>query len=102
MPKFNVVVAHKHDREYVVEHLKKFSQVIQEQSPVELSNVTETWDDDGNLFFAFTAMGMSISGNMTVEDNQVVVAGKMPLAAAMFRGAIENQIKEKVQEILGE
>ncbi|MCH2181843.1 MAG: polyhydroxyalkanoic acid system family protein [Mariniblastus sp.] len=101
MPKFNVVVAHEHDREHVVEQLKKFSQVIQQQSPVQLSNVTETWDDEGNLYFAFTAMSMSISGNMIVEETEVIVAGKMPLAAAMFRGAIENQIKEKVQEILG-
>ena len=101
MPKFNVVVTHEHDREYVVEQLKQFSKVIRHQSPVEVSNVTESWDENGNLVFAFTAMSMSISGNMIVEETQVVVAGKMPLAAAMFRGAIENQIENKVREILG-
>ena len=101
MPKFNVVVNHEHDRDHAVEQLKLFSEVIHDHSPVELSNVTESWDENGNLLFAFTAMGMSISGNMTVEEKQVIIAGKMPLAAAMFRGAIENQIKEKVKEILG-
>jgi hypothetical protein len=101
VPKFNVVVSHEHDREYVVEQLKQFSKVIRDQSPVEVSNVTESWDENGNLVFAFTAMSMSISGNMIVEEAQVIVAGKMPLAAAMFRGAIENQIKSKVREILG-
>lgn len=100
MPKFKIAVPHEHDREYVVEKLKSFSKVIREESPVELSNVTESWDDDGNLNFAFTAMGMSISGEMVVDESQVTVAGKMPLAAAMFRGAIETQISDKIRDIL--
>ena len=100
MPKFKVAVPHGHDREFVVQKLRSFSKVIHDESPVELSNVTESWDDNGNLTFAFIAMGMSISGEMVVDESDVTVAGKMPLAAAMFRGAIETQITDKIQDIL--
>ena len=87
LPKFNVVVDHKLEREHAVAKLRGFSESIREQSPVELSDVEESWDQEGNLQFAFKALGLAISGTLQTDDDQIVVTGNMPLAAAMFRGA---------------
>ena len=100
MPKFNVSVDHETPRPDAIAKLKDFSEKVRDGSPVELSDVTESWDDEGNLEFAFKAMGMTISGSVVTSDSQVVVAGKLPFAALPFRGQIEQQIKKQVQDAL--
>ncbi len=100
MPKFNVAVDHDLKRAVVVEKLKGFSEKVRQASTVELTDVKEDWDEDGNLAFSFKAMGMKISGRLETSDTQVMVAGELPFAAAIFRGAIETQIREKVDEAL--
>lgn len=100
MPKFRVSVPHDHPRDQVVNRLQDFSQSIRRESPVELTEIVERWDDQGNLEFSFKAMNLSVSGNLMVEIDQIVVHGKLPLAAVMFRGMIENQIEEKIRQAL--
>jgi hypothetical protein len=100
MPKFNVSVPHGLPRDQAVDRLKGFSEKVREDTPVELTDVEENWDNDGNLNFSFKAMGMKISGSVVTSDSEVAVNGDLPFAAAMFRGAIENQIKEKIVEAI--
>ena len=100
MPKFNVVVPHELERQDVVQRLRGFSEKVREDTPVELTDVTESWDDSGNLEFSFKAMGMQISGSLIASNNDVTVDGKLPFAAAMFRGAIETQIADKIREAI--
>ena len=100
MPKFNVSVPHSMEQQLAVRKLQGFSDKVRESASVELTDVTEEWDDEGNLTFSFKAMGMKISGNMQTNQDHVVVNGDLPFAAAMFRGAIENQIREKICEAL--
>ena len=101
MPKFNVSVDHETPLPDAIAKLKNFSEQIRKDSPVELTDVTENWDTNGNLEFAFKAMGMTISGSVVTSDSQVVVAGKLPFAAVPFRGQIEQQIKKQVLSALG-
>ena len=49
MPKFQVSVPHDHPPDQVVSRLKDFSESIQRESPVELTEIVERWDDAGNL-----------------------------------------------------
>jgi len=100
MPKFKVAVPHQHQREHVVERLKSFSDKMRGDAPVELTDVSETWDENGNMKFSFKAMSMKVSGEVVIESEQIVVNGKLPLAASMFRGMIEKQIEEKIREAL--
>ena len=100
MPKFNVSVPHHLNRDDVVARLKGFSDKVRQDAPVELSDVTEEWDQDGNLAFSFKAMGMKIAGSVVTSDQSVIVNGDLPFAAAMFRGTIETQIQEKIKEAL--
>ena len=98
MAKFNVVVDHKTEREEAIGRLKTFSDRIRDESPVEVSEVEENWDESGNLLFSFKAMGFTISGSLVTCEQKVTVAGNLPFAALPFRGAIESQIAEKVKE----
>ncbi len=100
MASFNVVVVHDSDRAVVISRLQDFSQQLQEDMPVQVSEVQESWDEDGNLVFAFEALGFSVSGTMMTCDVQVKVSGKLPFAALPFRGAIENQVAEKIREAI--
>lgn len=53
------------------------------------------------LSFSFRAMGMAVSGAMDVGDDQVSVQGQLPLAAAFFRGKIEQTIRNELRSVLG-
>ena len=37
---------------------------------------------------------------MTVEPNQVVLQGSLPFAAMMFKGKIEQTVKEELEKAL--
>lgn len=100
MPKFNVNVPLEIDRTEAVSKLKTFMEAARKDSPVELTDVEENWDDDGNLNFAFSAMGFRIAGNMVTESEQVLVNGDLPFAALPFRGALETQLATKIREAI--
>lgn len=101
MPKFSVSVPHALEREEAVVRLKDFSNKVLEDSPVDVTEVEEAWDDSGNLAFSFKAMGMKIAGKVITSGEQVAVDGDIPFAAIAFRGAIETQIEAKIREAIG-
>lgn len=100
MPSFKVNVPHEIERTVAVDKLKSFMDAARQDSPVELSDVEEKWDDDGNLQFAFSAMGFRIAGHMKTEGQQVSINGDLPFAALPFRGALENQLATKIREAI--
>lgn len=100
MPKFNVSVPHGSSREDVVGKLQGFAETVRAGSAVELTDVVEEWDDEGNLSFSFKAMGMQIAGRMETSNSEVAVSGDLPFAASMFRGTIETKIRETIQDAL--
>lgn len=100
MPSFNVVVPHELKRDECVQKLRGFSEQFRRDSTVELTEVEESWDDAGNLQFAFKAMGMKFSGLMETKSSEITVNGKIPFAAVVFRGTLESQISEKIREAI--
>ncbi len=101
MAKFNVVVDHSIERDEAVSRLRGFSNRMREDVPVEVTELVETWDESGNLSFAFKALGFTISGSVVTCHESVTIVGNLPFAALPFRGAIENQIAEKIREAIG-
>ena len=101
MASFNVQLDHQQTRESAAEKLREFSSVVLSDLPTGISDVSEQWNDDGSLEFAFKAMGMQLTGTMSVGGENVTVDGTMPFAALPFRGAIESQIREQLKTALG-
>ena len=52
------------------------------------------------LEFAFKAMGMAVSGTVKVEESAVRLDAKIPMAAMMFKGMIEQQIRKELDGVL--
>jgi len=97
MASFQTRFEHQQTPEAVSEKLRNFSEIISKELPTGVSDVSEQWNSDGSLNFEFKAMGMPLSGTMTVNGDHVLVEGTMPFAALPFRGAIESQIREQLE-----
>ena len=100
MPQFQVAVPHQFDRSDMVSRLQKFADDLRENVPAEVSQVEENWDEQGNLNFAFKAMGFRVSGEVLTSEQDVTVQGKLPFAALPFRGAIESAIREQLESAI--
>ena len=101
MARFEVAVDHTLERTIAVTRLRGFSESILANAPVEVSDLKEDWDDEGNLEFAFTAMGFTVSGQVVTCEAYVTVKGDLPFAALPFRGMIEEKMAEKIREAIG-
>ena len=97
MPSFNMEVPHALGRAAAVERLQQFIDKVRTRSDV--SDLTESWTDNV-LNFSFKTFGLTVEGSATVEDGRVLMDGKLPLAAAPFRGRIEGSIHDELQKIL--
>ncbi len=101
MPKINISVPHEHGRSTAIEKLKSFSEKMRDNLPDGVSDVEETWGDDGTLSFKVQGMGMEIAGTLEPSDSEVQLTGNLPFAALPFRGLIESQLKTGLEDALG-
>lgn len=99
MPGFSTKVAHALGRDAAHDKLRKFVDDVRSQHADKVQNVEGQWRD-ATLDFAFSAYGMAVRGSMVVEESAVHVKGTLPLAAAFFRGQIEQTIRGELERLL--
>jgi len=99
MPKVSVAVPHGLDRGEVVARLKNESGALRSSFGDHVQDFQETWDDH-TLAFSFKTFGMSIEGRVHVEPKEVLTTVNVPLAAMMFKGAIEQNMRSRLEQIL--
>ncbi|MBN1590505.1 MAG: polyhydroxyalkanoic acid system family protein [Pirellulales bacterium] len=99
MPKLSFAVPHALEQEEVVQRLKQESDVLRSSFGDRIQNLEETWEDH-SLTFRFTALGMSVDGRIAVEPGQVLTTANVPLAAMMFKSAIEEKVRGRLDELL--
>jgi hypothetical protein len=100
MPGFDITAPHALGQEAAIDRLKGFVEKIGQRFPDQVSNLQEQWN--GNVLdFSFTTYGFKIKGAATVEPEQVRLKGDLPLAAMMFKGKIEQSIRDEVAKVLG-
>lgn len=99
MPKLTVAVEHSLTPEEAVDRLQRFLSVLKERYQDKISNLEESWETHGGSF-SFSVMGFSTSGTVSVDPSEVKIDGKLPLAAMMFKGTIEQQIRDQLDRIL--
>ncbi|MEE2640010.1 MAG: polyhydroxyalkanoic acid system family protein [Planctomycetota bacterium] len=92
MPSFKANFEHNRGKEEALTRLKSFSEEVRSKYGSQVSEMEETWDDDGNLHFGFTALGLKISGQLSIDDQNARIDGQLPFAAVAFRGKIEQEI----------
>jgi hypothetical protein len=99
MPSMSISAPHALGADEATARLKSLFAKIKERHSDKLSNLEESWEGN-KLNYAFSTYGFSIKGDMTVEPNQVVLQGSLPFAAMMFKGKIEQTVKEELEKAL--
>ena len=100
MPKFNVSVPHKNNKEQTLEKMKSLLEKVTEKFGDQVKNLEQSWEGD-QLNFSFRTFGINITGQGTVDDTNVHIKGTLPLTAMMFKGKIESGLKEQLQKMVG-
>ena len=99
MPSLTIATPHALSTEEATQRLKTFFQKLKERHGDKVSNLEELWDGN-NLAYAFSTFGFNIKGNLTVDPNEVKVNGQLPFAAMMFKGKIEQSVKDELERLL--
>ena len=101
MPRMDLSVSHELGAEEATKRLKRLSKTLVEENQGILSDIQESWVDH-TAHFSFRVMGFSIQGSLYVEDSQVRLEGKFPIAALPFKKGIEKDIKSAAKKLMGE
>ena len=99
MPTLTVGVAHSLSQDEATERLKQEFDSAKDRYGKQVSDLHGEWDGHG-MNFRFTTFGMKIAGTVTSEPSRVRVDAKLPLGAMIFRGAIEQQIRDELGKVL--
>ncbi len=99
MPQLTIEVPHALGQAEAVRRLQEQFSVAQEAYQSHISDLHQEWTD-GTLTFGFRAVGLNVSGTMVVEEAAVKLDAHLPLAAVIFRGVIEQQVRAELQRIL--
>jgi predicted NBD/HSP70 family sugar kinase len=99
MPQLTLAVPHSLGLDEAMRRLKDKFAAARAEHQGRVSNLREEWRDH-TLSFAFQAMGMGVSGTVAVEPSQVKLKADLPLAAAFFKGAIEQRLRQEVNILL--
>lgn len=92
-------IPHQFSREEATARVKKVLQGAKPQLAGKAEIREERWEGD-TLYFAFSAEGQHISGQLAVEDQQFVLDAKLPFMLRMFEGQIEKMITTQASQLL--
>jgi hypothetical protein len=99
MPSLTVAVPHSLDQEEATSRLKEQFDSAKGTFGDDVNDLVADWN--GNvLSFGFSAFGMKVQGTATSGKSEVVVDAKLPMAAMLFRGRIEQEIRGELEKIV--
>jgi hypothetical protein len=100
MPQFNVSVPHHTTKEQATEKVKFLLDKIGQKYANQIKDLEQEFEGD-KLNFSFKTLGIKVSGEGTVDDENVNIKGNLPLAAMMFKGKIESDLREELKRMMG-
>lgn len=99
MAKLIMDVSHQLGLEEATQRLRAKLDSVRNEYGGQVSDFQQEWQEN-ELAFGFSAVGMKIAGIVSVEPSNVRVAAELPFAAAMFKGLIEQRIREELNTVL--
>ena len=99
MPALTIAVPHQLGQQQATDRLKELLAKIKERYGSQVSDLQETWADNV-LNFAFKTYGFNIQGQLAVSPSDVKIDGQLPFAAMMFKGKIEQAIRDELTKRL--
>lgn len=95
-----VTVPHELTREEVRKRLHERAQDLAGNVPGGMAEVTTNWVNDNQVDLTIAAMGQNLTGNIVIEDGQVVIDLALPLALTFVEPMIAGTVKEQGQKLL--
>ncbi|MDD4268828.1 MAG: polyhydroxyalkanoic acid system family protein [Pirellulales bacterium] len=99
MPKLTIQIPHDLGKEEATRRLQQRFQAVKQRFGQHVSDFEEEWNGD-SMQFGFRTFGLKISGQVESEAAGVKLSADLPMAAMMFRGTIEQQIRDELAEML--
>lgn len=99
MPSMKVSVPHTLGQEEAIARLKTFLEKVKAKYGGQISNLQENWGAESGDF-SFSAMGFKTSGKVNIAQDKVEIDGSLPMMAMMFKGKIEDTIREQLEREL--
>jgi putative polyhydroxyalkanoate system protein len=99
MPNLTASIPHQMARADAKCRIQEQVGVLRQQHGSMFSELKETWVGD-RMDFAATAMGQSISGNLTVDDHAIHVVVALPWLLSMLAGTVKQRIEQQVAQVL--
>lgn len=100
MPSINIVVPHSHGQQGAFDRLHGFMTQMKAQYKDDVSDLQESWQGH-RLDYSFKTFGLRVRGAVEVHEQQVALNAELPLAAVMFKGKIEQEIRGTLEKVLG-
>ncbi len=100
MPRLLLEVPHALDRDEAVRRLKEKFAAAQVEHGQHVSKFHDEWKDH-TFSFSLHALGMGVSGTVAVEPRKIRLEVTLPLAAMLFKRAIEERLRQEVEGLLG-
>lgn len=95
-----IALPHDLGREEVRRRLRERSHEIADYIPGGLADVDTSWTDADTMHLVVNAMGQKVSGDIEVEDAQVIFQIELPMALSFVKPMIEGAIRKNGQKLL--
>ena len=100
MSRLTIAAEHKLSRQEALRRLKtRLGSRVAARYRRQVIELYEGWTD-GSFSFRFKAVGMKVSGTLTVDDSAVRVAVDVPFAALLFKKKIDEQVRAELVSAL--
>lgn len=99
MPQFSVSVPHHTTKDEATEKVKLVLDKLGERYADKIKDLEQTFEGD-KLNFSFKTLGIKVTGEGQVDDQNVNIKGNLPIVAMMFKGQIESGLKDTLERLL--
>ena len=95
-----IAIPHDLGREEVRRRLHERSHEIADYVPGPLASVDTAWQGEDRMELTVSTMGQKITGDITVEEEQVVFQIRLPATLSFVRPMIESAIRSNAGKML--
>jgi len=97
----NIKIKHNLQGEKALNCAKHILDGLKEEHQDKISNLVQIWTGNKSKF-SFRLKGISVTGTIVVNSDNLEISGKLPFAAMLFQGVIEDTIKKNADKMLTE
>ncbi len=96
-----IIIKHNLEQDKVLECSKNILEHLRTEHAGKITNIVEVWTGYTSEF-SFRFKSMSIRGTIQVNSDNIKITGKLPMAAMLFKGLIEETIRREANKLVKE